>query len=358
MPPTPNRSNRSRAIIFKSRVMLLSIVVPVYNVERYLARCLDSVLDQDLDPEAHEILVVNDGSPDNSLAIAQDYAARHRQIKIISQQNQGLSQARNTGIEHAVGRYIYFIDSDDYLERKVFKTLLEVAQTLDLDFLGFGSARVPNADYSIEPDFSKYRPFEQLPVTDGKTYIGTHNFLNNAWWYLIKREVLERHTIRFVKGIMLEDGIFTTELLLQCQRAAHVSVSVYRYFVNDNSIMTIRDKKHLEKMNRDFMLVIKRFSLLIRLAKEKDANQAAMARLRARQESYAFFLLIRLVKSRVPFSDFRAVLQDMKTEGVYPIKNFIGVDYQSPKEKLFTRIFNNKPLLYAFLKANAVFKMV
>ena len=97
--------------------MKLSIVVPVYNVERYVAECLDSLLEQGLSDSDYEILCVDDGSTDRSGGIAEDYARRYRQVAVIHQGNRGLSAARNTGIRAAAVEYVYFIDSDDLLER-------------------------------------------------------------------------------------------------------------------------------------------------------------------------------------------------------------------------------------------------
>ncbi|GEP50384.1 hypothetical protein FNO01nite_10560 [Flavobacterium noncentrifugens] len=335
--------------------MLVSIVVPVYNVERYLARCLDSLLDQDLQERDYEIVIVNDGSPDKSLDIATHYAQKHQNIKVISQQNQGLSGARNTGIDHASGKYLFFVDSDDYIEKDILKYLTATADTGMLDFLGFDLVMTRESNLSVK---SELPSAENLKIYNGCDYIAQYNYPNNAVWYLVNTQFLKEMNLRFEPGRLVEDGMFTTELLLRCQRAAYVKVSVYRYFVNDNSIMTIRDRKHLEKMNNDFLFVIKKFSGLVALANEKKANENAIRRLKARQESYAFFLFVRLVKSKMPYREFRKIIDEMRVLKVYPIRNFIGTDYCSPKEKLFTGIFNSPLLLRTFLKANSIFKIV
>lgn len=116
-------------------MLLLSIVVPVYNVSSYLSRCLDSLLNQSIDSAAYEIIVVNDGSTDSSLNIAQRYAGNHPQIVIVSQKNGGLSAARNSGVKVARGKYIQFVDSDDYLEPDVLNVLLEKMEREDLDVM-------------------------------------------------------------------------------------------------------------------------------------------------------------------------------------------------------------------------------
>ena len=117
--------------------MQLSIIVPVYNVADYLAKCLDSLLAQDLPQNEYEIIVVNDGSTDNSGEIAQQYADKYANITLINQGNQGLSGARNTGIKCAKGDYIQFVDSDDYLEENVLGGLLKQVEKDNLDVLRF-----------------------------------------------------------------------------------------------------------------------------------------------------------------------------------------------------------------------------
>ena len=95
--------------------MKLTIVIPAYKVEKYIAKCIQSCLNQDVPEKEYEIVVVNDGTPDKSAIIAKEFAAKHANIKVIDQDNQGLSVARNTGIHYSKGDYIWFVDSDDYI---------------------------------------------------------------------------------------------------------------------------------------------------------------------------------------------------------------------------------------------------
>src|SRR5690606_37960744 len=117
--------------------MKLSVIIPVYNVEKYVAQCLDSVLDQNFEPNDYEIIVVNDGSTDGSLAIVQDYANKHKHIKLIDKKNGGVGSARNCGMDHAQGKYIYFIDSDDYLIPNCLNVLVDTCERHKLDVLTF-----------------------------------------------------------------------------------------------------------------------------------------------------------------------------------------------------------------------------
>ncbi|MDH6314239.1 glycosyltransferase involved in cell wall biosynthesis [Parabacteroides sp. PFB2-10] len=104
--------------------MHLSLIIPVYNVEAYLEECLDSCLEQDIPHSDYEIIAINDGSPDGSLAILERYAAKYPNITVLSQENRGLSATRNRGIEVAKGEYIWFIDSDDWIEKNCLSSLL------------------------------------------------------------------------------------------------------------------------------------------------------------------------------------------------------------------------------------------
>ena len=105
----------------------VSVIVPVYNVERYLPECLDSLLGQSF--QDFEAICVNDGSPDNSIKILDQYAQKDRRIKVITQENQGLAGARNTGLDHVKGRYVFFLDSDDTLPLDALEILVKIAET-------------------------------------------------------------------------------------------------------------------------------------------------------------------------------------------------------------------------------------
>lgn len=115
----------------------LSLVIPMYNVELYIERCLNSCINQNLSPNEYEIIVINDGSKDNSLSIVEKIVQKYTNIHVISQINGGLSSARNTGLKNARGKYIWFIDSDDWIEPNVLKTLYDAASQNDVDILRF-----------------------------------------------------------------------------------------------------------------------------------------------------------------------------------------------------------------------------
>jgi glycosyltransferase involved in cell wall biosynthesis len=339
--------------------MLLSVIIPVYNVENYLARCLDSILDQNLDFSNYEIILVNDGSQDKSLDIALEYQKKYANIKVISQENQGSSVARNAGYALAIGDYLYFMDSDDYVETAVFKNLLDLAIKLKLDLIGFDMLRTATSDHKSNVDFTEInKTTNEVQVLTGKDFIASHNYNNGTWWYFVKRDILIKTGISFERGIMIEDGIFTAELLLNCERVSFFKLKIYKYFLNTNSTTSRKSREHIIKLIDNFKFVIIKFNDIIKYGLEIGASNKTIQRLRSRQESYVFFLFVRLLKAQTPYSEFSRVIKQLQSVNVYPIKNFIGVDYTSQKEKILTIVFNNKLLLFFLIKFNSIFNII
>ena len=177
----------------------LSIIIPIYKAERYVKQCIDSVLKEA--PAESEIILVDDGSPDRCPSICDDYRIRDDRIKVIHKDNTGLSDSRNIGLDTAVGKYIFFIDSDDYIDCGYFDKLF--AKKADLvigSFVAFyedGSEFMLNLPSKSYDSLSKYlEDFHYFfPVT-----------FNTAWGKLYRRDFIERHHIRFPKDIfMVED---------------------------------------------------------------------------------------------------------------------------------------------------------
>ncbi|WP_308991955.1 glycosyltransferase [Mariniflexile litorale] len=338
--------------------MLLSIIVPVYNVEKYIARCIESLINQDIDGKDYEIILVNDDSTDSSISIAKEYAQQYQQIKIINQKNTGPSGARNNGLKNSRGTYIYYMDSDDYIEKNVLKSLLEPVLKNDLDFLGFTYTRTSESNFNLHITSNDILKYNNLEINEGCSFISKKNFNNYIWWYIFKKDIVIENNIEFIEGIMVEDGIYTTELLLNCKKVAYIPLSIYRYFENTNSIMRNTSKTHIARLNNDYKLVINKFTSLIDLAKENGANKQAIKRLTTRQQSYMFFLLVRLVKANTSYKEIKSLINEFRSSKVYPLKDFIGIDYNSKKEKTLTHIFNNKALLYFLITCNNKFKFI
>ncbi|MDE6445711.1 MAG: glycosyltransferase [Alistipes sp.] len=225
----------------------ISFVVPVYNVEAYVAQCLDSIVGQTY-PNI-DIVVVNDGSTDGSLEIVRAYAAKDSRIKVVDQQNQGLSAARNAGMEHASGDYLWFVDSDDYVAPDACERIVSVLRSQSCDVLAVGRYRF------WEDGRCVYDPISWgVCAVDGRTYLTETIirgiFTASACNKVVRTDFVKHHSIRFRPGILYEDLYFTFQCLLQAENVALVEEPFYFYRQNRagsiiNSIKE-RDKDVLE----------------------------------------------------------------------------------------------------------------
>lgn len=222
----------------------VSIVIPVYNVEKYLRECLDSVVNQTL--RDIEIICINDGSTDNSLQILAEYESVETRLKVISQENGGQSKARNVGLEVAAGEYIYFLDSDDYIKTNALEILYTIATTNNLEILYFDSEVIYENDI-LKNEFPEYstaynRKKEYTGVFDGKNLF-CKLIMDNAYavspcLQFAKREYLEEKHIRFFEGIIYEDNLYTFKSILQAERVAHSKDKLYVRRIRSDSTMT------------------------------------------------------------------------------------------------------------------------
>jgi len=331
--------------------MLLSIIVPVYNIEDYLARCLGSLLEQGLDPADYEVVLVNDGSEDNSLAIAQALALTNPNIVVHSQENQGLSAARNAGIRLARGKYIYFVDGDDYIASHVLSGLVKLMDQEGLQVLAFGHSMVGPDDYFPHPR-TQYDPSQGVVVSSGAQHIATHHYLNSVWWYIVNRAFLTDLGVQFEVGRLVEDGLFTANVMCAASRFAFVPIDVYRYVRRPESIMQTNTAAHTTKLIADYERVVFGLEeLRQRLLKSVTTSRALLDRLEYRQHAYVFFLIGRLIRSDVPPRPILTeALERFRAIDMYPLRRFPGRDYRGVQYKLLTYVYNREYLLYPFIR--------
>lgn len=207
---------------------LLSLVVPVYNVAPFLPRCLDSLVGNDGIPT--EVILVDDGSTDDCPAILARYAAQYPHFHVIRQENGGLSAARNTGIEHARGEYLAFVDSDDYVAPGYYANLVRLAASFGVPMA------VGNATYHFEGSKADYPIFnDNLPrgVMAGrellKRRLRDKTFLHMVWMHVYRRDFINRHNMRFVPRLIHEDIPWTTRAFLLATQIVYDPTPGYFY---------------------------------------------------------------------------------------------------------------------------------
>lgn len=228
--------------------MLFSIIIPIYNVEKYLRACLDSVLNQTFSD--WEAVCVNDGSTDSSVVILEEYSTKDKRFRVVEQSNAGLSAARNSGLKYASGDYVLFLDSDDWLEKDALDTL---AGNLDgEDLVCFSGRRYLDLE-------DRYLPSDQLEekvYQSGMDYYNENALQRRDFAFVCvvlrayKRSFLNENALRFKEGIFHEDNLFTPLVCFFAQRVKILNKCLYDYRVRDNSITTTYDERRLRDLLR------------------------------------------------------------------------------------------------------------
>lgn len=210
----------------------VSIIIPVYNVEMYLVHCLDSCLQQDLSYDEYEIIAINDGSTDNSLSILQDYADRYPNLKIVNQDNRKQGAARNRGIEIATGDYIWFVDSDDWLEPNVLNYLYQSALGSDISIID-SSFVVQNNKKIIDKRYWT----EKINLLNTNLIF----FSTGVQTYIYSRRFLEKNHCRFLENVYIEDNDFTPKTIYLAKKMNVIPGPVYNYRIRIGSVIHSND---------------------------------------------------------------------------------------------------------------------
>lgn len=256
--------------------LLLSIIVPVYNVEEYIRPCMESIFQQGLDEDCFEVIIVNDGTKDHSMEVIQDIIEQHKNIIVLNQENQGLSVARNNGIAKAKGEYILMPDSDDLLIENSLKPLLEKAIETKVDLIVADFRVMTNEEIGSAYNYSQKQETE-LNFTE-KT--GIQLFLEDlnpiqsfVWRVLYKREFLQKSHISFFPCITYQDRPFIHECYLRankCLKASHL-LYIYRKGHSTAASFALTEKKA-----KDYCMSI---VLIWDLAKKQNMSQEVLQKL-------------------------------------------------------------------------------
>lgn len=221
--------------------MKLSIIIPVYNVEQYIGRCLQSCLSQPhVTPEEYELVIVNDGTKDNSMAIVEEMTRGCTNVTIINQQNQGLSMARNAGLKAAQGEYVWFIDSDDWIENNCLHGIIERLERTKVDVLQLQYKNVYNDDIPSDEHYSTIKG-----IGNSKKWMVENTYFTAVQFMIYRREFLLQNNLQFYPGIYHEDSEFKPKVVYLADTCASYDKVVYNYFKgNANSITAVLKLKN------------------------------------------------------------------------------------------------------------------
>ena len=249
--------------------MKLSIIIPVYNVEQYLKRCLDSIFQQDVSEYMYEVIIVNDGSPDNSELIILPYLKEHSNIVYLKQANKGLSSARNVGLEKATGDYIWFIDSDDAASVDSIKSII------------YFCGQYPNSDFLIFDDIHYYMDTSSqiywkscnerlsilFPFLKKKVYLkglqreeATNRLKSAICQLFVYKSFLHRHNLKFVEGIIHEDDEIRLRVFFFAKEIRYINCSPYVYtMLRPGSITSLTQLPSLKSV-KSWLVILKSWS--------------------------------------------------------------------------------------------------
>jgi len=214
----------------KNNMIKISLIIPVYNVEKYLEKCLSTCVNQDISIDEYEIIIVNDGTKDNSLNIVYEFEQKYRNIKVYSQENQGLSAARNKGLSLAKGEYVWFIDSDDWIKTNCMRRITDLCRSNSLDALAISAANV------IEDNIEKRSKYITNEIHSGKEVLRKGVMTVCAPFTIYKRSFLLEYELFFKQGIFHEDSEFTPRAYYFIKRILFLDDICYFVRQNPTSI--------------------------------------------------------------------------------------------------------------------------
>ncbi len=320
-----------------SRKALISIIIPVYNVEKYIEKCIYSVINNDLEINDYEIIVIDDQSPDNSLSIVQNIEKKHSNIKVISQQNKGLGGARNTGILNATGDYLLFLDSDDWYLPSTLKNLINVAVQNRLDVLEFGAQGINEKNEIIY----QVATTSNGQVMNGIDYYQKIRYMDSSCNKLYKRNFLVNNALFFLEKIYIEDYEFNTRAFCLAQRVMAIDTIIGQFFQSMDSITRNIDESKKNKMLQDIVFVIKSVNKMYKIGSHKEE-----AFFKQRLGFLVATLFYQMVKNKMTYSKFVEMKKELSRESIF----FVNYPIFDKKKNIFRIIFLKNFYLFRLIK--------
>jgi glycosyltransferase involved in cell wall biosynthesis len=296
--------------------MFFSVIIPVYNVEPYLARAVDSILKQDYSGE-FEIILIDDGSTDKSGSICDDYAQRDTRIRVIHKKNGGLSSARNAGMEIAVGEYIVFLDSDDWFDADALAVFHQILKQNPVDILSFFykivfPMRVVGCGREL--DCLKGVPLKMDEFL--KTCLLGPEVPAIVW----KRAFFQKNQLHFTAGIFCEDELFSAQAACVAKTIMVIDYYGYNYFQSENSITRTKNAARQDRFFQDMCFVLER---LRNLSMEvQDPTKSQNVQLRINHLVFRFFA--QLISPEISFGRAQKIWGRLKKERFLPLQPWRG----------------------------------
>lgn len=239
---------------------LISVIIPVYNVEEYLRECIDSILNQTY--QNFEIILVDDGSTDSSGTICDEYVDKDDRVSVVHQKNAGPSKTRNTGLENATGKYIYFLDSDDYIEKNTLELLINTAESNDADLVFFDALSFADDGSEVKQGYFVNGTYESKSGYEMLTELHNNkDYHCSVVLLFIERTLLNSNNIRFLESAYCsEDMLFTYKVFCSSKKSAQCKHTLYHRRYRSFSIVTSKKSQRHFRSCRDVYEEIRDFS--------------------------------------------------------------------------------------------------
>lgn len=319
----------------------LSIIIPMYNAEKYIANCLNSILCSDLLEREYEVIIVNDGSHDNGPNIAQDFCTKHKNFRYLTQENKGQSVARNYGIEEAHGEYLWFVDSDDKIDNRINALLVKIEELGKPDVFSF---------------YLQYISEEGKFLTKAFRFPGVYNLLmkgrdaivsgyqpSSVCVFFMKKKFIDDLKLRFYPGIYHQDSEFSYRMMAYAKSVFFSDYVPYIYIKHKNTVVTSTLPEKVEKRLMDDITIIKSFEDLSKEFKETDLT--LYKTIKKHCDGMLLGIVYSLYKNKEGLYNARIaqnVLTRLEAEHLYPMK--IGL--KPIKRNLLKLFLNNKKMIY------------
>lgn len=309
-------------------MMILSVIIPVYNAEKWLRRCLDSLLSQGLTEDEMEVICVNDGSTDGSLEVLHEYERRYYCVKVLSKDNGGSASARNAGLDVAKGYVITFCDADDYVIPNAYSYLLKEHWNDEVDVLKYDAMIL---DRYVQKEWKESNNVEGSVVFCGSGidfYAQSMQYF--VWHYLYRRSFIEEHNLRFRPLTLCDDSAFCLDVFMQDPRTKHVTSNVYRYTIAEGQLTRKRDECTMRRIVDSYLI------LLSNLKDYASLNPMISERLCEYQCQQMTPCMSRMLSASMNRDEFVNVKKRLKALNIYPLRgsglvraciNFVLFDY-------------------------------
>lgn len=323
--------------------MKLSIIIALYNTERYIEKCIRSIYkNSNLSQECFEVIVINDGSTDNSPYIVKKLQKEFLNIRLINKKNGGQSTARNIGFALANGDYIFCLDSDDSINAEKIEEILELCIGLKLDMLSFNFQRISESGKLLPKGKNGY--IEERDILTGGEFLNKFTISGAMCQYFYRTEIIRQNNLKLIEGIYHEDEEFVIQFLSYSNRVKYVSMFFYNYLIREDSTINNRNAAHRLKLLNDILVVIQSLDNRLKYMQEDTLIYSGVLK---KKEQLLVSVFLRMKKDKIPRNEVYEMIDLMKKKGLYPI-NIIQSNYKFKSvsfllnNSFFIRVFYNR----------------